>query len=123
MKLLVSDWKLLVHSEYEATYDVHFDPSHYIYKAHFPDQAVTPGVCIIQMITELASQLAEKELSLQCAKNVKFLSLLIPSKETPVQVELKLEHEQVQAPKLWYVKAVVKRGTSTIAKLSLVYVG
>ena len=121
MKLF--EWKLLVHSGDEATYDVHFDPLHYIYKAHFPNQPVTPGVCIIQMVTELASQLTNEELSLQCAKNVKFLSLLIPSKETPVQVELKVEHEQVQAPKLWYVKAVVKRGTSTIAKLSLVYVG
>ena len=121
MKLF--EWKLLVHSGDEATYDVHFDPSHYIYKAHFPNQPVTPGVCIIQMVTELASQLTKKELSLQCAKNVKFLSLLIPNKETPVQVELKVEHEQVQAPKLWYVKAVVKQGTSTIAKFSLVYVG
>lgn len=120
MKLLRT-WTIEKSTEYEATYEVTFDPSHYIYKAHFPDQPITPGVCIIQMVTELASELSKKRLSLECAKNVKFLSLLIPSRETPVQVELKLAHESNDA-KHWYVKAVVKRGIITFAKLSLVYV-
>lgn len=122
MKPLVH-WTLLAHSGDKATYDVYFDPSHDIYKAHFPEQPVTPGVCIIQMVSELASSLTEKKLTLRCAKNVKFLSLLIPNKEIPVQVELKVEHNDTVDLQHWNVKAEVKRGLITIAKLSLVYVG
>ncbi len=115
------NWKLLAHAEDQATYEVYFDPSHFIYQAHFPTQPVTPGVCIIQLITELASALTTKKLQLRCAKNVKFLSLLIPSLEESVLVELKMEHEQTTATNLWHAKAVVKNAQSTIAKLSLVY--
>ena len=121
IRYLASDKIRIDHTKYEATYDVYFDPSHIIYKAHFPDQPVTPGVCIIQMITELASDITQQKLTLECAKNVKFLSLLIPSNETPVRVELKLECQAEQDSKHWVVKAVVQRGIVPIAKLSLIY--
>lgn len=57
---------------------VSLNPSHFIYKAHFPDNPITPGVCIIQMATELLEQALGWELEIDVIHNVKFLSLLIP---------------------------------------------
>lgn len=54
------------------------NPSHFIYKSHFPDNPITPGVCIIQMATELLEQALGWELEIDVIHNVKFLSLLIP---------------------------------------------
>ena len=36
-------------------FDISFFPGHFIYKAHFPGEPITPGVCIIQIATELFS--------------------------------------------------------------------
>ena len=39
----------------QSGFNVILNPDHLIYKAHFPGQPVTPGVCILQMIRELLS--------------------------------------------------------------------
>ena len=36
----------------QSGFNVILNPDHLIYKAHFPGQPVTPGVCILQMIQE-----------------------------------------------------------------------
>ncbi|MCD8313690.1 MAG: hypothetical protein LUC24_05970 [Bacteroidales bacterium] len=37
-----------------ATFSVSLDPSCEIYKGHFPERAISPGVCSIRMVTECA---------------------------------------------------------------------
>ena len=37
-------------------YNIHLDASHFIYQAHFPDEPITPGVCIIQIAKELLEE-------------------------------------------------------------------
>ena len=34
-------------------YQILLDKNHFIYKAHFPNEPITPGVCIIQIAKEL----------------------------------------------------------------------
>lgn len=57
-------------------------PEHFIYKAHFPGEPITPGVCIIQIATELFSLVMDAPMSLYSAKNVKFLKIVSPSERT-----------------------------------------
>lgn len=49
-----------------------------IYKAHFPGQSITPGVCLIQIAVELLSIHMGCEYKLSSARNVKFVSPVIP---------------------------------------------
>ena len=56
-------------------YTLHFNADHLIYKAHFPGEPITPGVCILQVGLDL---LADAELEVVNVKNVKFLSVLRP---------------------------------------------
>ncbi|MDD6437025.1 MAG: hydroxymyristoyl-ACP dehydratase [Prevotella sp.] len=49
-----------------------------IYKAHFPGEPVTPGVCIMQMAKELIEARMEREYEITDIKNVKFLYILSP---------------------------------------------
>ncbi|MBQ2188742.1 MAG: 3-hydroxyacyl-ACP dehydratase [Bacteroidales bacterium] len=58
--------------------DLLTNPSHFIYKAHFPENPITPGVCIIQTAGELLEQKLNRKLFLKTVKNVKFLSVIIP---------------------------------------------
>lgn len=61
---------------FEAT--ISFTKEHSIYEGHFPQQAVTPGVCQIQAIKEVFASLLDQKIVLTSAKEVKFLNLHIP---------------------------------------------
>lgn len=65
-----------------ARVDVSLVPNNVIYRAHFPERAVTPGVCIVQMGTELLAALLGRECTLQEVPNAKFLSIVSPQ-DTP----------------------------------------
>lgn len=57
-------------------------PGCVIYKAHFPERPVTPGVCIIHAATELLGLLLGRECTLCEVLNAKFLSIVSPQ-DTP----------------------------------------
>ena len=54
------------------------NPQHYIYKAHFPGNPITPGVCIIQAAGELLESKLNCKLYLKNVKSVKFLKVIVP---------------------------------------------
>ena len=54
------------------------NPSHFIYQAHFPDNPITPGVCTIQVASELLQLKLNRPLWLKTVKSVKFLNSIIP---------------------------------------------
>jgi len=60
-------------------FTVALDPGHRIYKAHFPGYPVTPGVCLVEMAVEMASEISGRKLSLCGAKEIKFLVPAFPS--------------------------------------------
>ena len=53
--------------------DIRLNADHLIYRAHFPGQPITPGVCIIKIILELAERFLTTPLRLQQVKNLKFI--------------------------------------------------
>lgn len=64
--------------------NIRFNPEHLIYKAHFPGNPITPGVCILQICQELMMAHYRKPLRMVLAKNVKFLNVLRPSEHPEV---------------------------------------
>lgn len=63
-----------------------------IYKAHFPGEPVTPGVCIIKIAMELIEQMFDRPLQLRKVKNVKFLRVITPVEQT-IDYEIQLQKE------------------------------
>ena len=59
-------------------YQILLDKNHIIYKAHFPNEPITPGVCIIQIAKELLEDYMHEEYEISHVKNIKFLSVLSP---------------------------------------------
>ncbi len=67
-------------------YVLHLNPDHFIFKAHFPGEPITPGVCLQQMAVELAEEAAGQPLQLSYVKNVKFLSVVSPLQTPDFQI-------------------------------------
>jgi 3-hydroxyacyl-[acyl-carrier-protein] dehydratase len=64
------------------------NPVHPVYAGHFPGNPVVPGVCQVQMISELLSVIKGNSVRLMHADNIKFLSLMIPDKSRQVEADI-----------------------------------
>lgn len=78
----------------QSGFNIILNPDHLIYKAHFPGQPVTPGVCILQMLQELLSVEMDKQLFIKNIKNAKFISMMSPVAESRVSVLFTLVEAQ-----------------------------
>jgi 3-hydroxyacyl-[acyl-carrier-protein] dehydratase len=66
---------------------------HEVFKGHFPDEPLLPGVCMIQMTKELVEAELEKELFLSVASNVKFMAKINPEVNEIIDLSLTLKEE------------------------------
>ena len=57
-----------------------FNVAHDIFKGHFPDMPIVPGVCQTQMLAEVLSQALGTDMQLKSAASIKFLSIVDPTK-------------------------------------------
>lgn len=62
-------------------------PDSIIYKAHFPEKPITPGVCIVQMAVELFGALRGRKYSVREVVNAKFLIVIEPQATPEVRYE------------------------------------
>jgi 3-hydroxyacyl-[acyl-carrier-protein] dehydratase len=60
------------------TAKLQLNKEHVIFKGHFPDNPVLPGVCLIQIVKEILSKATNKDLTLVSAGNIKFLEFVNP---------------------------------------------
>lgn len=74
---------------------VYLNKDHEVFKGHFPNNPVTPGVCMMQIIKELCESILSKELQLKTASNVKFMALINPETNPTLRLELSIvENEE-----------------------------
>ena len=119
MKLKDNLFSIIGRSPEAAAYRIALDPECAIYKAHFPERAVTPGVCIIQIAKELFEDMIDSPLALTEVVNAKFLQVIEPAL-TP---QLTYAFPKVSEPEPGFVKvAVTVSDADTVyAKASLIF--
>ena len=94
--LLGSFYNIIESSKEDKTYrvKVQFNPTHEIFKGHFPDLPVVPGVCQTQMLIEMFNNVTGKKCDMKLAHHIKFLALLNPVKVKELMCEIKIDKEE-----------------------------
>lgn len=113
-------YKIENYQDDERKFSLELIPDNVIYRAHFPERAITPGVCIIQIATELAEILAERPLHLTSVVNAKFLAVIDPAEGLDVEYHFQKYLLDVESGEL-KTSVVVRRGDTVFSKLSLAY--
>ena len=72
---------------------LHINKEHELYKGHFPDRPVTPGVILMQLFKEEAERISGKELQLEKATNVKFTSVVDPNQDEQLILNSQITEE------------------------------
>lgn len=68
-------------------YKIRLNPDHLIYRAHFPTEPVTPGVCILQIAQEILGDIIGSTVSLLKIKNAKFTAVMSPIADSEVVIK------------------------------------
>ncbi|MDR2813766.1 MAG: beta-hydroxyacyl-ACP dehydratase [Prevotellaceae bacterium] len=100
----------------EFEYLISLNKEHFIYRAHFPGNPITPGVCIVQLCKELMERRVKKTLFLNKIANVKFLSVINPTIYGDIRVAFS---KIIPAENGYRFSVVVYSGATQFAKLSL----
>lgn len=65
---------------------IELNTEHPIYKGHFPDMPVAPGVVLIQLIQNMLSDALGAPIRLRESDNIKFLAVVSPSVERTLTI-------------------------------------
>jgi 3-hydroxyacyl-[acyl-carrier-protein] dehydratase len=68
-------------------------PDHPVYKGHFPEIPIAPGVCLTQVIKEILSAQLQKPLVMVAADNIKFLVLIDPRQHSSFELNFQLSED------------------------------
>ncbi|MEO8759946.1 MAG: 3-hydroxyacyl-ACP dehydratase [Bacteroidia bacterium] len=87
----ISSTDLSVENTFTAS--VELNPTHKIYKGHFPEIPVAPGVTLIQMVQEILAKKINHSLFLKEGSNIKFLAMINPLKENKVTISYSIQQK------------------------------
>lgn len=93
---------------------IELNKEHNVFKGHFPNNPVTPGVCMLQIFKELTEQVTHKTLFIKECTNVKFMALINP--ETDPILQISIDIATVEAG--FKIKASAKFNDTTALKVS-----
>lgn len=70
---------------------IQLNPSHEIFKGHFPGNPILPGVCIVQILKEILMDQLDKKLILNHASSIKYLSFINPEVNSIINLDVELK--------------------------------
>jgi len=76
--------------EQKYLFEVELDAKHPIFKGHFPDVPVLPGVTMMQMVKELLVFSTGIKLQIQKMSNMKFLQMINPKNVSDLKVTIEV---------------------------------
>lgn len=81
MKLIDDFYKIVLLEKNNDSFSckVSLNANHGLYRVHFPGNPVTPGVCLIQMASEILEQEYKYKLLLSSAGSIKFMKPVGPN--------------------------------------------
>lgn len=87
-------------------YSIQISDKHPIFKGHFPESPILPGVCILQIFKELSEDTSADGTALQYSeiKQCKFQTPVLINGPRIIQVNLNLQHNEES----WALTASVK---------------
>ncbi|MDN3675347.1 3-hydroxyacyl-ACP dehydratase [Flavobacterium branchiarum] len=104
-------------SKYEAVIMV--NDKHDVFKGHFPDNPIMPGVCMIQIIKEISETITKSSLMMQTLSNVKFMALINPEVTPELRLELDItttEDDLIKVKNTTYFNETVALKLSNVYK-------
>ncbi len=92
--MLIMDFYEITHSEVDGTdicTTVRLNPDHEVYKGHFPDQPIVPGVIQLQIVKEILEKYLELKLFMSYVSQVKYLVPVVPGNNPELMIKVSVK--------------------------------
>ena len=104
-------------NESDINYLIDIDFSHPVFKGHFPEKSVLPGVMMCDIVRYLVSDKLGIRVQLMLAKNIKFLRMIVPSGDNTYNVKISIIEDQEK----YNIRAAISQNDDTYFKLNAEY--
>ena len=95
---------------------VAFNHEHEIFKAHFPDNPIVPGVCCVEIVRQMVGDMLGADMRISVVKNLKFISLMTPAADKVFSFDVDVaENSENQ----YSVKVTIAHDGTVMTKMSL----
>ncbi|MBL7931247.1 MAG: 3-hydroxyacyl-ACP dehydratase [Bacteroidia bacterium] len=74
--------------------EIAINPEHPVFKGHFEQVPIAPGVCLIQVIKEILAEKFKKELFMSHGDNIKFLAMINPRETTNLSISFSVKQSE-----------------------------
>ncbi|MDT0641879.1 hydroxymyristoyl-ACP dehydratase [Zunongwangia sp. F363] len=118
--MLLQDFYSVIQSKKEegkVITHIRINKNHELYKGHFPDRPVTPGVVLMHMFREEMERQTGRKLRFSKASNVKFMAVVDPN----IDDVLIMEYETEENEEVITLKAITKNNGSIALKINAFY--
>ncbi|MFV0171803.1 3-hydroxyacyl-ACP dehydratase [Empedobacter falsenii] len=97
---------------------IELNPNHEVFEGHFPNNPITPGVCMMQIIKEITEGFVAKNLFLSKVSNVKFMATINPFVNPILELNLNVvcENDEVKVKNTSFFEATNALKFSAIYK-------
>lgn len=96
----------------KLTAEISLNADHAIFKGHFEQMPIVPGVCQTQMIKELLQEELNLNLTMVKGSNIKFMGMIVPQQHPNITMEI----EYSQADNLYTAEAKLFHENTTFTK-------
>lgn len=83
-----------IESGEKHTIQITLNTNHKVYKGHFPENPIAPGVCLTQMVKETVEHITNKKLTMVTGDNIKFTAILNPEVNPNVTMSLSIKTKE-----------------------------
>ncbi|MDO4880928.1 MAG: 3-hydroxyacyl-ACP dehydratase [Capnocytophaga sp.] len=119
---MLKDFYTTLHSQQIDTtryeIDILLNENHEIFKGHFPNFPITPGVCMLQIIKNFSEEIIGEKLFMSKTSNVKFMALINPKENAKLKLSLEIIPNENGT---WVVKNTTSFGDTIALKLTNTY--
>ncbi len=85
-------YQLIEKKEEFLSVSLQLNTQHDIYKGHFPQMPVTPGVCQVQMLKEIMELELGRSYLMESAKDIKFINMINPNEVSNLQLDIEYKN-------------------------------
>lgn len=114
----LQDEMFVIEQSHDNVFMLKLNAQHLIYQAHFPGNPITPGVCLVQIITELLQIRLHSQLALRQVVNLKFVAPVSPTTYPAIDVHFSQVVDSIDEVK---AKGTIQAGDTILTKFSLIF--
>jgi 3-hydroxyacyl-[acyl-carrier-protein] dehydratase len=105
-------------TENKISADVLLNPNHAVYKGHFPEQPVVPGVIQLQIIKEILEESLGQQLFISHVSSAKYLIVVTP--DTSPELNITIQYNKTEENEI-KVNALIGSGEIVFTKLKMIF--